>query len=614
MRADNGHSQRTAPAVQAGFNRAPDLSGGERALGEIYAGIARNIRDPAGHALAGIAYHHQFLAGDLDAFVLAETAYSVAVRISDGKPSYKYLLGLLYLDAERYADAQSTLLSALEPGTRAGNLLENVAYAAWEAGDSATSLWTIERIAEEEELPPRLQAAAALAAAASGDTAKAHAYRDAYLRSGGRDTRRFADLVAAWLLVADRRASRGNRGALLVQAQGGSATTGPGQASGAEIAEPTAWYDCKQRVTPAAPFTTPGGFSGISDREYQEFLRFIKPLEALPAPCRDRKLPKTAMAEVTFIKTFSAKGKNFGVNLLQNLQVVFNFSKDRWQRRRGESSGGAGETVSTMSERLLAGSIGTPVAGIRYALNIAGATEETARIDSRPTVALLDRFPSTFFSGALITLGQEGQYGSSFKEKPVGIAINITPTFLNNDDILLAVKVAGSDFAEQAFVPGTFDESLIVLHETLMTYTRVRLGETIVISELAEKINDRSVNKVPVLGDIPVLNAFFKKSNKEEIRENITILITLHKDVINPLTATSDGSESVTRRQEMHPLLRSELEAYLRKTGPEGAAQLPLATDEPAVKRLYASTEDFFYRPPELADLTAMVGLLQEIR
>ena len=62
--------------------------------------------------------------------------------------------------------------------------------------------------------------------------------------------------------------------------------------------------------------------------------------------------------------------------------------------------------------------------------------------------------------------------------------------------------------------------------QTTTTKVMIKDGETLVIGGLIRDKTIDTVNKIPVLGDIPFLGYFFKHSAKTTVKKNLLIFIT----------------------------------------------------------------------------------------
>lgn len=110
--------------------------------------------------------------------------------------------------------------------------------------------------------------------------------------------------------------------------------------------------------------------------------------------------------------------------------------------------------------------------------------------------------------------------------KEFGIRLSLTPTVLARDRIALKVapEVSDLDFSAGIQVGGVAVPALIVRR----TDTSIELGdgESFVISGLVSSSLVDNVNKLPWLGDIPVLGAFFKSTTLDRTDKELIMVVT----------------------------------------------------------------------------------------
>ena len=114
---------------------------------------------------------------------------------------------------------------------------------------------------------------------------------------------------------------------------------------------------------------------------------------------------------------------------------------------------------------------------------------------------------------------------TAFKE--AGVTLEVTPQITEDGYIIMSIK------PEQSAQIDTFiltDNSQVPVIETRKTDTtlRVKDGQTIIIGGLRERQPTIQDNKVPVLGNVPVVGALFRKVNNELIESELGIFITPH--------------------------------------------------------------------------------------
>jgi len=73
---------------------------------------------------------------------------------------------------------------------------------------------------------------------------------------------------------------------------------------------------------------------------------------------------------------------------------------------------------------------------------------------------------------------------------------------------------------------GNGQETLIAERSLNSGIIRLRDGQTLVLSGIIQDQDRATVSKIPILGDIPLLGALFRKTNKENVRREVIVLLT----------------------------------------------------------------------------------------
>jgi general secretion pathway protein D len=125
-----------------------------------------------------------------------------------------------------------------------------------------------------------------------------------------------------------------------------------------------------------------------------------------------------------------------------------------------------------------------------------------------------------------LTTGDQVPF-SSIERQDVGITLRITPHITEGEfvnlDIYQEISAVQST-PEQVFItvgPSTTKRS------TKTTVT-VKDGQTVVIGGLMQEKKEETVNKVPLLGDIPILGWLFKSKNVTDDKTNLLVFLTPH--------------------------------------------------------------------------------------
>jgi type IV pilus assembly protein PilQ len=129
----------------------------------------------------------------------------------------------------------------------------------------------------------------------------------------------------------------------------------------------------------------------------------------------------------------------------------------------------------------------------------------------------------------------------------------ITPTLLSDGKIHLKVDVSvGSfTFSPEGGLPERVDRKST-------TEVVVEQGETIVIGGLRQQEMTKVTTKVPILGDIPILDMLFKKEESESRNSVLTIFIT--PQILRSENPTPDWPQINPEDHKLVPIMNGEAE------------------------------------------------------
>ena len=125
----------------------------------------------------------------------------------------------------------------------------------------------------------------------------------------------------------------------------------------------------------------------------------------------------------------------------------------------------------------------------------------------------------------------------SFKE--FGVKLEFTPVIMPNGNIHLTVspEVSTLDFADALTISGFTIPALST--RKAETEFELKDGQSFVIAGLIDNRVTDIWNKVPGLGDIPILGAFFKSKSIQKSNSELMVLCTVHR--ISPNAETPPG-------------------------------------------------------------------------
>jgi pilus assembly protein CpaC len=180
------------------------------------------------------------------------------------------------------------------------------------------------------------------------------------------------------------------------------------------------------------------------------------------------------------------------------------------------------------------------------ALQTQGALRELAE----PNLIAMDGKEASFLAGGEFPVpivqggGDKSTVSVIFKE--YGVRLNFKPTIVDEDHIRLDLEpeVSTIDFANGV----KFDGFLIPALRTRRAKTSVELrdGQSFALAGLLDNNETRSLSKVPVLGDVPVLGALFKSKSFQKSETELMFFETGYKISGQKTPATPSGSSDTT--------------------------------------------------------------------
>jgi pilus assembly protein CpaC len=157
-----------------------------------------------------------------------------------------------------------------------------------------------------------------------------------------------------------------------------------------------------------------------------------------------------------------------------------------------------------------------------------------SRTLAEPNLVALSGNQASFLAGQEVpipTVDSDGQTDVEFKE--VGVALNFTPTVLDDDLINLEISTEVSAIDETTpGVPISSNESVgavpVFRVRRATTAIELRDGQSFAIAGLLEDNFIDAVSQFPWLGDIPVLGTLFRSTDYARGETELVIIVTAH--------------------------------------------------------------------------------------
>lgn len=162
-----------------------------------------------------------------------------------------------------------------------------------------------------------------------------------------------------------------------------------------------------------------------------------------------------------------------------------------------------------------------------------------ARVLAKPTLLAHSGQSASFLAGGELPIPVSANDGNiAIEYKEFGVRLQLTPTILSDERIALKIAPEASDldFTNSVSVGGVSVPAI----RTRRADTMVELadGESFVIGGLVSRSTASNVNKVPLLGDLPILGAFFKNLSYSQEETELVIIVT--PTLVNPLPPGTD--------------------------------------------------------------------------
>jgi len=264
--------------------------------------------------------------------------------------------------------------------------------------------------------------------------------------------------------------------------------------------------------------------------EYREILRIIKQLDIV----RPQILIEAMIIEVDATSSWGfginwSLGGQVGDSLFGGSSIMGNVPS--YQLPSGNAVANKTMVVPLEPQSMYLGYLNNRSILSFMLLNASG-TNSNINILSTPHILTIDNQEAEFNVGESIAVPSNSRMDSNnnmyytFEYQPVGLKLKLTPHITTGDKITLELYVEANS------VLGSTTTSLNTIippnlaKRDIRTKISIQDGSTIVVGGLMRSTTTEIENKVPLLGDIPLLGWFFKSKSKEDGKTNLLVFIT----------------------------------------------------------------------------------------
>lgn len=166
------------------------------------------------------------------------------------------------------------------------------------------------------------------------------------------------------------------------------------------------------------------------------------------------------------------------------------------------------------------------------------------RVLAEPTLVTLSGQSASFLAGGEIPIPVPQALGTTtIQFKPFGIGLTVSPTVISNQRIALKVAPEASDLDPSRGIQINGASVPAIVTRRADTMIELGDGESFVIGGLVSRNTVSNVSKVPFLGDLPVIGAFFKNLNFHQEDRELVIIVTPH--LVKPMARDAPAVAAV---------------------------------------------------------------------
>ena len=160
------------------------------------------------------------------------------------------------------------------------------------------------------------------------------------------------------------------------------------------------------------------------------------------------------------------------------------------------------------------------------ALIQAVSTDTNSNILATPSITTLDNEEAYFIVGQevpIITGSQTGSNNSNpfqtVERQEVGIKLRVTPQVNEGDAVQLSIE------QESSSVSGNTGVDISINKREIKTTVMADSGDTVILGGLIDEDVQESVQKVPLLGDLPLIGHLFKSTSNSTRKRNLMVFL-----------------------------------------------------------------------------------------
>jgi pilus assembly protein CpaC len=199
------------------------------------------------------------------------------------------------------------------------------------------------------------------------------------------------------------------------------------------------------------------------------------------------------------------------------------------------------------------------------------AQQGRTTILAEPQLSARNGAKASFLAGGEFPYAVTTNEGTSILFKPYGVRLDIQPRVDSSGNVRATIETEVSNLDQSISTP--FGPGLLTRKTS--TEFNVRSGETIVLSGLIQRETSTNIDKVPGLGDIPIIGALFRSKKFQNRETELVVFVT--PTLIDPTSPGVAGrvqktQERLDERLGQRPYLSEPLQPGADLARPDRSA------------------------------------------
>ncbi len=257
------------------------------------------------------------------------------------------------------------------------------------------------------------------------------------------------------------------------------------------------------------------------------------------------------LVEAIIVETQNGEGINLGVKWENKRSDDINFIKNS-DGLLNNNGWGIATTITGLTAGFYKGNWDVLLSAL--------STNTNNNILATPSIVTLDNMEAEFNVGQEVpvlistqTTTTDKVY-NSISRQSIGVMLKVKPQINKGDSVLLEIRQEVSSIADSSTV-NTHNLGSVFNKRVVNNAVLVKSGETVVVGGLLDKKSSTIVNKVPFLGDLPLIGWLFRQT-KEKVEKSNLILF------IKPTILRESDDYSVVTSKEYNKYKKDNMNVY----------------------------------------------------